>query len=353
MIRALADAGHCVDLAAPASDVSAHPLIRIVPSMEGRSPHKNGLRMACLRAVGRGSYDAVHAVDDAVFFAMYLCRWKKIPLVYDASRRFSGDSGIGGGWLMRLFPKHLMGQEARVLDRSKVVLSSCSMLSSDLRSMSRELNLEQLEDVPMQSFYGRGCSEKSLIQHIFDAHPEAVVACCLLSSDSDDLRNLLLAARKVVDALPEAVFVFRGVVRHEKAVKMAESLDIAKNCSFLSDEDAEAFLSVLEISNAVLMIPPKGGRYVHAQVYTLLHAAAPLVSVHHSAYDEVLTEETSVCVFSGSDAIAEGLLRVIQEPLFSRAVAAGGQQLVASTHAYSSFKHRVRMIYRELTSGKE
>ncbi len=73
------------------------------------------------------------------------------------------------------------------------------------------------------------------------------------------------------------------------------------------------------------------------------------MTIHDAAYDEVLTEETALRILPGSEAIAEGLLRAIREPLFSLAVVVGGQQLVASHHTYSSFKHKVRMAYRQLS----
>ncbi len=351
MLRALADAGHRVDLVAPHTDLPDHPHIQVLAGGGEKPIRRAVLRMECLRAARRGSYDAIHAVDEAAFFAMRLCRWKKTPLVYDAARCFTGKAGSGTSSLWRFFPKHLQRMEAEVLERAVTVFSPCSALTADLHGMDRAAPVVQLADIPAQPLHARRDGDKSTLLESFGKRPGPVVVCSLLPGHAVDFRKLLMAARKVVDALPDAVFFFRGGA-HEEAVKMAANLDIADHCIFLSPDDHEVFLSALEIADAVLLVPPGGSRYIHPQVYTLLHAAAPLVAIHDASFDGVLTEETALRVLPGSESIAEGLLRAIQEPLFSLAVSVGGQQLVASRHTYSSFKHKVRMAYHQLPGKK-
>ncbi len=355
MLHALADAGHRVDLLASYTDLPDHPHIRVLAGGGGMPLRRAKLRMEGLRAAGRNSYDAIHAVDESVFFAMRLCRWKKIPLIYDAARCFSGKAGSGPSNFWRFFPKHVERLEAKVLERATVIFSPCSALTADLRGMDRDAAIMQLEDIPTQPLYARQDTDKPILPKPSGKRPALspskrpgpVVVCCALPGHAVGFRNLLMAARKVVDAVPDATFFFKGAPRGQTE-KMATNLDIADHCVFLFSDEPEPFLSALEIADAALLIPCEKSRYIHPQVYTLLRAGAPLVTIHDPAYDEVLTEKTSVCVLPNSESIAEGLLRVIHEPLFSLAVALEGQQLVADRHTYSSFKHKVRMTYHDL-----
>ncbi|MEN8255876.1 MAG: glycosyltransferase [Verrucomicrobiota bacterium] len=362
MLRALADAGHRVDLVAPYTDLPDHPHIRVLidsgdrplRQAQDRPVRRAKLRMAGRRAVWRDSYDAVHAADESVFFAMRLCRWKKIPLVYAATRCFSGKAGSGMAGLGRFFPKHLHRLEAKVLERAAVVFSPCSALTADLRGVDRDARVVQLEDIPAQPLYAQQNADKPILsgkEPVLSSSngpaPGPVVVCCALSGHAVGFRQLLMAARKVIDVVPDAVFFFKGAPQRP-AEKMAANLDIADHCVFLPPDEPETFFSALGIADAVLMLPSGESRYIHPQVYTLLHAGAPLVTLPDAAYDEVLTEKTSVRVLPNSESIAEGLLRVVQEPLFSLAVALEGQQLVATRHTYSSFKHKIRMTYLDL-----
>jgi hypothetical protein len=347
MIRALADAGHRVDLVAPDGTLSDHPNIQVLVGAGKHNLSRARLRSAAFRAVWRGKYDVIHAVDYAVFWAYRLCQLKKIRLVYDAERRFTGPIRSGNFFLIKLFPTHFQRLEAAVLAKAGMILSSCSVLTEDLFSMNKQAAVIQLEDIPMQPLCARKDEEKSDLLRRFGKRLSSVVVCSMLPGNSVGYRNLLIAARKVVDATPEVAFFFKGVPP-EQTQSMAASLDIAEHCIFLSGDDSETFLSALNVADAVLFVPQSNGRYIKAQVYTLLQAPGPLVAIHDAAYDEILTDQTAMRVFGSSDAIAEGVLRSIKEPLFSLSIAIEGQQLVTARHTYSSFKHKVRMAYNHL-----
>ena len=101
-------------------------------------------------------------------------------------------------------------------------------------------------------------------------------------------------------------------------------------------------------ADAVFMLPSPAGRIPHPMVYTLLYSGVPLVVLRGSAYDDVLGDHNAIRVLPDAESMAEGLLRVMQEPLFSIAISMEGRQQVAERHTFSSFKHRLRMIYHDL-----
>jgi hypothetical protein len=281
---------------------------------------------------------------------MRLCCWKKIPLIYDAARCFSGKAGSRPSSLGRFFPKHLQQMETKVLERAAIILSPDCVLTADLCGVKQNARVTLLEEIPAQPLYARRNTYKSSLSGPSGRRPGQVVVCSALPGHALGFRELLMAARKVIEAVPDTAFFFKGIPQ-ERAEQMATNLDIANHCVFLSSDDPKPFLSALEIADAILMVPHGGSRYIHPQVYTLLHAGAPLVTIHDTIYDAVLTEKTSVRVLPNSESIAEGLLRVIQEPLFSLAIALEGQQLVADRHTYSSFKHKIRMAYHGLAGA--
>ncbi len=347
MLNALADAGHHVDLVAPHVHLPSHSYIRVLSGNDDKPCCRATVYRRCLHAVGRGSYDAIHAIDQAVFFATQLSRWKKLPLVYDAAQCFTRKREGGTSKFRTLFSKHYRRIERNALDRASIIFSPCSALTLDLHTMEKEAPVLQLEDVPVQPLYARQDIGKTDLLKSFGKRRDSVVVCCVLPKDTVSFRTLLMAVRKVIDVVPETLFFFKGN-RCDPAKKMATNLDIIDQCIFLSDQKPETFLSALNIADAILLLPQGGDHYIHPQVYTLLHAGAPLVTIHNKAYDELLTEKTTVRVLSNSESIAEGLLRVIKEPLFSQAIATEGQQLVAARYTYSSFKHKVRMAYHSL-----
>ena len=351
MLRALADAGHKIDLAAPAGELPAHSNIRVLAKgRRGRAPGRPALRRAAARAVRKKKYDVVHAVDEAVFWAAGLGRRKRRWLVYDATRCFVGRSGIGSSFPWRFFPKWLRKREAKVLARVDLVFSPCTALINELRGIDRDATVVKLEDIPAQPLYKQDVGPSSgAFREGIPAEP--LVLGSVLPGSEVGLRTMLLAARKVVDAEPGARFLFFGVDR-QQGEKLAANLDISGRCSFLPFGKPKTFLGALGRADAILLLPPGQSCYIHPQVYTLLQAGVPLVAVRDSAFNEVLTEETCVRVLPSVDAMAEGILRVLGEPLFSHAIAHAGQQL-AARHTFSSFKHQVRMAYHQLGQKEE
>jgi hypothetical protein len=158
---------------------------------------------------------------------------------------------------------------------------------------------------------------------------------------------MLLAARKVIDALPGAGFFFRGLPVGE-AAPMARNLDIHERCVFLDRDETEDYYGALSIADAALFVPRPGGRYVDPEVFTALHSPSALVAVQETAYSGVLDGRNSIQVVSTAESIADGILRVFQEPLLALAIAVEGQQLIANHHSFSSFKHKIRMTYHDL-----
>ena len=348
MLRALADAGHGVDVVAPLVRIQDHPCIRELAREDDGPPRKRSrMRAKARQAVRQTKYDAVHAVDDAVFFALRLVRWKKIPLVYDAVRRFSGKAGQAPSRLWKAFPRFLYRQEVKVLGRAALVYSSCAALTADLRAAEKNAAVVQLEDVPVQSLLPGLDIDKASLFSSLGGSAGAIVVCDMLPGSAAGLRNVLMAVLKVVEVIPDVTFFFLSEMPAQ-AGEMVQKLDISSNCVFLPPDDSETFLKALHVAAAALLIPPVGSRYIHPRVYTLLHAPAALVAVHDAAYDDVLTEQTTIPVLADSDSMAAGVLRAIQEPLFSRTIGTHGQQLVADHYSFSTFKHKVRMKYHEL-----
>ena len=347
IIRALAEAGHRVDIISRRSDLPDHPNVRHLEGRGDRPSRRQQLRIATIKASGKGSYDVLHAVDDAVFFAGRIAALRKIRLVYDATRSFTGAGGSLPAGLWKLFPGYCGRAEKRVLTRAKAVLTPCSTLTADLRSLVGGASTVQVEDIPVQSMFCSRSTDRNALLSRLGTTASSVIVCSILPGNRKELRNLLMAVRKVIEAVPGAVFFFKGGAVGD-AETMATNLDIGDNCSFFGHAETEEFVSSLDMADATLLFSCSDDRHVHNDVFTLLHAPAPLVAVQSPAYGELLNEQNCIQVLASSESIAEGLLQAIQEPLFSLSIATEGQQLVADKYSFSSFKHKVRMAYHDV-----
>ena len=334
---------------AATSDLPEHPNILNVDACAEHKTPRWRLRVAALKATGEISFDAVHAVDDAVVFASKVCRIRKISLIYDARRCFSGPAADEPFATWKWVPNRYQKREKKILLQADRIFTPCSNLGSDLKSLCPGASIEQVEDIPLQSYLNYRNIDRSKLLEKLGAESSTTLVCCVLPEQRQELRKVLMAARKVIDSIPGSSFFFKGSLSVE-AKALAAHLDILSRSVFLSEDESEIFLSALDTADASLFVPDPGCRYMYAEVFTLLYAPAPLVIVQEGACECVLTEQNSIPVLSTSESIAEGLLLAIQEPLFSRSLASEGQRMIAERYSLSSFKHKIRMVYHEVAT---
>ena len=346
ILRALADAGHQVHVIAPASDIADHPNIKNLPTTPHRRPRWR-LKVAVIKTAGSINFDIIHAVDDAVIFASKVCFLQKIRFVYDARRCFTGSVAREPFRHWKWFPAYYKKREKKILGKAERVITTCSALSADLSTLCPSAEIVSVEDVPLQSNIYPENFDRSKVFGNFKGKVSAVFMCSLGSQNQQEIRKVLMAARKVIDSVPGAVFFFKGNFPADAEV-MATNLDIFNRSAFISDIDDEGFLSALNSADVSLFFPAPGTRYIQSDIYTLLNASAPVVAVEAESCKNLLSERNSISVLSSSESMAEGLLQAIQEPLFSISLAAEGRKLITQRYSLSSFKHKIRMAYIEV-----
>jgi hypothetical protein len=349
MLRALADAGNHVDVIAADFDLDAHPNIQVLSGDASGRPSRRRMRQALKRALRSKTYQVLHAVDHAAVHAARSFRPKKTRMVYQPSRCFTGMNGEAPSWFWKLFPTCCRRMEKNILHRASVVFSSCDELSADIAKVDGDTHIIQIEDIPAQPLFPRFGPDGAVPDTTFPGGVSFLVVCCVLPGNRGELRTLMLAARKVVERIPLAGFIFKGLAVKD-AQALAANLEIEERCVFLSDSETGRFLAALSAANAALFVPRPGGRYCHPEILTLLNSPALVVAVHESAYAAMLTDRNSMQVDFTASSIAEGLLRVVQEPLIAFGVVADAQQQIADRNSFSSFKHKVRMAYHDLTA---
>ncbi|MBN2684887.1 MAG: glycosyltransferase [Pontiellaceae bacterium] len=345
-LRALADAGHHVDVAASEVELGAVDNIAVLCGGSGVCPRRR-IRLCVLGALKDNSYDVVHAVDDAFIFVSRFARLKRIKTVYEASRCFTGPKGVAPNWFWKSFPKHHQVVERKLLDSADLIFSANDQLTGDLTNISKACRVEQMEDTPVQPMLSLPPIERSGVSGDFGAEASLIVVCRVLHSDRGGLKKILLATRKLLDKVPHALFYFVGPTSAEVG-SMAANLDIRNRCSFIPPDKPERYFSVLSVADLVLFVPCRGERYPDAEIMSLLNSSALVVAVHDSAYSQILTEENCVLVDHSTSLMAEGLLRSVQEPLLAFGLVNNARQLIADRYSFSSFKYRVRKAYREL-----
>jgi glycosyltransferase involved in cell wall biosynthesis len=348
MLIALADSGHQVDVIAGSIELKEHPSVRVLTDSGTLHNPRKAVRKALRQAVRAGKYDLIHAIDDAVFPSFRSARFRKLKVVYDARRCFSGKYAQVDTIAAKLFPHILAAREQKILASVSAVVVPCPVLQADLEVVQKEAAITVVEDVPRQ-FVSVQPSVQDRRAFLAERgwSGSMLVACSVGKAETDPCSGIVKMIRKVVESAPKTAFIIRGC-NPDKAGAMAEKMEIADRCRFLPDGAVDDFLAALDVADAALLVPGRGGRYTDPSTFTFLQSPGPIIIVQSGSDDSVLNERNSILIEPTSSAMAEALLRLIREPLFSLGLATAGRQLVADHYSLSSFKYKIRMLYHDV-----
>jgi glycosyltransferase involved in cell wall biosynthesis len=129
--------------------------------------------------------------------------------------------------------------------------------------------------------------------------------------------------------------------------EMAEGLDLLKSVVFCGKrpiEEMPAFMSAA----SVLVSPRVKGENTALKIYTYMQSGKPIVATRLPTHTQVLDDECAILVRATPDDMAEGILRVLHEPLWAAALGREAQARVAARYSLASFRHKVRTAYSEL-----
>jgi glycosyltransferase involved in cell wall biosynthesis len=94
----------------------------------------------------------------------------------------------------------------------------------------------------------------------------------------------------------------------------------------------------------VLVSPRLHGTNTPLKVYEQLASGKPLVATRIWSHTQVLNESVCIMVEPDAESMAQGLLRAINDPEYSRQVASRAQALYQREYARPSYERKIRRL---------
>lgn len=163
---------------------------------------------------------------------------------------------------------------------------------------------------------------------------------------------LLEAAVRVVAYFPKVRFVLIGTgIRREELEAVARTLSIEKHVLFLgSRQDVPDILSCMEIS----VLPSLGEGFSNA-ILESMAAGLPMVATDVGGNREAIVDgETGFIVPPGDpDALADRLIRLLEEPLLGQKMGRAGRQRIENHFTLDRMVRETERFYDEILEMRE
>lgn len=365
-IRALTGLGHTVDLVTyPFGQDVTLPGLRIFRALRppgirrvgigpswAKAPLNFFLTLTAMRRALAARYDAVHSHEEGGGIGVVLAWLLRVPHLYDmhsslpqqvANFGYRGMPGLATllGWLERL-----------MIGGSKVVIVICPDLADTARRVRSDVPTVLIENAP-----GSGdapvAGSGAAIRASLGLMAETPVALYTGTFERYQGLDLLYAAMAKVRARkPDARLVMVGgtAAQVAKANEQVRALGIEDVVLFTGQRPAEEIPSYLDAAT-LLVSPRSSGTNTPLKLYQYLRSARPIVATNLRTHTQVLSRHTAVLVEPTPEAMAEGMLRVFDDPSLAGAIGRNAADLAATEYSEEAYIAKTRRACDLLFAG--
>jgi len=358
VVEALSELGHEVDvLTFPVGeDVhirgvrlfrSANPFrVRRVPiGFSARKVVLDGSLVLALRErLGRTRYDCIHAVEEAVFPAVWMAGARGVPVVYDMQSSLPEQLTQHRAFRIPPLPRLLSACEAWVVARSAVIVGS-SGLAQRVREIAPLAVVREWEFSAVGSHIPPEAINR-LRAELRIPDDCRVVVYTGSFEQYQGLTNLVAAMPAICASMPNTVLVMVGSNNdtRSKLLEQARGLSLNGNLRILPRQPRERMPVFLGMAD-VLVSPRSHGGNLPLKIFDYLAAGRPIVATDIPTHRTLLNDERAMLVAPTSQAMADGITRVLQDPALAEAMRRAAGTFADEQLGWNRFVRGVEDVY--------
>lgn len=358
LVESLCDLGHEVDLLVyhDGKDISI-PGARIIragkPPGVGRVPIGISwqkivcdlwLIVAMVGLLRRNRYDVIHAVEEAIFPAVFFNLFTRRKLVYDMDSSLSDQ--LTDKWRL-LKPLHKVFEwfERATVRQTTAVLAVCEDLAVKVRPWVGENRVVVLPDVPV----GDADVKEPVESLRAVTGPDAVIGLYVGNLERYQGIDLLLdGLEKLPRSVNIQVVIIGGDPAHVQHYReRAQSMGIADRMHFLGVRPVAHLNAYL--SQADILISPRTlGQNTPMKVYSYMQSGRAILATDIRSHTQALDRTCAELVPAEANALAGGLERLVCDQELRRRLGAAAREKAQSEYSLPVFRRKLKHAYEQV-----
>ncbi|MBN1269064.1 MAG: glycosyltransferase [Kiritimatiellae bacterium] len=294
-------------------------------------------------------YDAIQAVEEAAFFAVFLKKLFRCRLIYNMDSFISEQLQFSGfitrRWLIRL---------VNILERSAMhnaayVVTVGPVLSDVVRREAPGTKILQLEDAPLQASFQEMPDEAARLREEFALGQSPVCAYTGNFENYQGVDLLVRAAGIVAQRRPDMkILLVGGTPKQVQQMKLlAAQVKGESVCVFTGRRPTHEMTAFLTLADA-LVTPRNKGTNPPMKIYTYMQSGKVIVSTRVPTHVQILDDTCAILVDNTPEDLARGLLDAVNQPDRARDLARAAKERLEQKYSLPIFHGKVRQAYQEL-----
>lgn len=364
MCRALTDKGFEVHLATlPTGDdvpmpglvmhrVSRLPFIENIPV--GFSIGKLFYNVLLVYHVSRllrsDRFDAVHAIEEAAFYAVPLARRRRVPAMIDLDSDITSQLREHRSPLVKLLAGPAGSLRRMALRRATGALTVAPHISRLVQSESPATAIFEISDVPIEGA-GRPPDPAKM-----EAYRAALGLCerrlVVYTGNCDrrqGLEELIGAMPEVARRHPEVALIVVGGEPADigKLQTLVEELGIPDVIHLIGKRDPDTMPEYMGMAD--VLVSPRQERYTTPlKIFSYMASGRPIVATDLPTHSVVLNRDSAVLTPPTAAGLAAGISSTLDDPTGTAKLGANAAQLVRKKYTFENFQHRLIEAYRAI-----
>lgn len=302
------------------------------------------LTVSLIRQLRRERYAVIHAVEEMAIPAAWLARWHDTRLIYDMQSCLPNQLQAHAAFRPAVVQRGLQRIEKWLIN--SVDLVACSTGLTDYVHF-----VDPEARVIAWGFAGEPVTmdleaPERIRRHLGIADEQSVVMYTGNCHVFQGLSLLIEAMPEILRSVPNTVLVVVGATDddHLEAGAAASSLIEQGALKIVPRQPRERISEYLDFADVVVS-PRIHGENIPLKIYTYMAARRPIVATNIKAHRALLHKGRGELVDMSSPAIAQGIVKLLQNPDHAAEVARLAHEYMVAHHSDDAFTNFMRNMY--------
>jgi glycosyltransferase involved in cell wall biosynthesis len=305
------------------------------------------LAVKTFRLLRRQRFTAVHAIEDAAFFAAPIAQWFRTPMVVDLDSDICDQLRGNGSRLVRALAVLAHPLRRLALRRSICAITVAGALTRLVRAESPGTPVFEIKDVPGDELMRP--ADPDAVERLRRDLGLSTGRLIVYTGNFDrrqGVETLIDAMPLVLPRFPDSILLLVGGEPHQIEVlrQRAAQLGVGSAVRLVGKRPLDQMPEFMAMA-AVLVSPRLEPHVTPLKIYAYMASGRPIVATDLPTHTEVLDLNSAILMPPSAGGLAEGIARAFKEPARAARLGVRARQLVEREHTYETFKRELAEVY--------
>ena len=333
------------------------PLIKRVPVgfSLGKAAYDILLAIELVRLLMRHPFTAVHAIEEAAFYAVPIARLFGTPAVSDLDSDLCLQLKEHRSPIARWLASPAEPLRRWAIRRSTGVVTVARHLTAMAAEISPDTPVFEIRDIPLEAALRQ--PEPGHVERLrkeFGLGRERIAVYTGNFDQRQGVDVLVDAMPAVLKRFPDATLLLVGGEpdRIEAMRDRAKRLGVGAAIRFAGKQPPETMPEFMALAN-VLVSPRLEPLVTPLKIYTYMVSDRPIVATDLPTHTQVLDAASAILAPPTADGLADGIARAFEDPATAGQLAEQARRKVEQDHTYETFRRQIGEVYTTVESEAE